>query len=134
MYILLISLLLFGCEKNQDKVITFINNTDKTICWKIGKSYPDTSLNMETTKWIGTSRYTEQAVNPHSKGSFIEGDNKEAWFSSNFVKDTIMIFIFDKYVLIDLPWEKVKNEYLVLKRYDLSLADLQRMNWTLTYP
>jgi len=47
---------------------------------------------------------------------------------------TLMIFILDSQVLKTTPWEKVQQDYLVLKRYDLGLEDLKRMNWTITYP
>ncbi len=47
----------------------------------------------------------------------------------------VMVFVFDAQVLETTPpWDTVKAKYLVLKRYDLSLQDLESMNWTITYP
>ncbi len=44
------------------------------------------------------------------------------------------IYIFDAEVIENTPWETVVRDYLVLKRYDLSLSDLQRLDWLVTYP
>jgi hypothetical protein len=48
--------------------------------------------------------------------------------------DTLSVYIFDAQVLETTPWDTVKANYLVLKRYDLSLDDLNRLNWIITYP
>ena len=45
-----------------------------------------------------------------------------------------MYFIYDACILETTPWDTIKAKYIVLKRYDLSLQDLQQMNWTITYP
>jgi len=46
----------------------------------------------------------------------------------------MMVYVFDAHVIETTAWDSVKANYLVLKRYDLSLDDLKRMNWTITYP
>jgi hypothetical protein len=46
----------------------------------------------------------------------------------------LSIYVFDAEVVENTPWEVVARDYLVLKRYDLTLDDLQRLNWTVTYP
>lgn len=46
----------------------------------------------------------------------------------------IMYFIYDANTLETVPWDMVVKNYLILKRYDLSLEDLQGMDWTITYP
>jgi len=48
--------------------------------------------------------------------------------------DTIYVFIFDTVVVENTIWEVVVQDYLVLKRYDLTLEDLQRLDWKITYP
>jgi hypothetical protein len=64
------------------------------------------------------------------------GVTGEAVFSHGvqIPSDTLMIFIFDAEVIETEEWSDVVHSYKVLKRYDLSLADLKRMNWTITYP
>jgi hypothetical protein len=55
-------------------------------------------------------------------------------FMNKVQVDTIMIFIFDAKIIETVPWDTIRTKYLVLKRYDLNLQDLQRLNWTITYP
>ena len=48
--------------------------------------------------------------------------------------DTIFVYVFDAAVVENTPWEVVTRDYLVLKRYDLTLENLQRLDWKITYP
>ena len=32
------------------------------------------------------------------------------------------------------PWETVREDYIILQRYDLSIAELEKLNWTIYYP
>ncbi|GAB4278070.1 MAG: hypothetical protein Kow0068_01530 [Marinilabiliales bacterium] len=48
--------------------------------------------------------------------------------------DTLMVYVFDASILETTSWDPVKANYLVLRRYDLSLQDLKDMSWTITYP
>jgi hypothetical protein len=45
-----------------------------------------------------------------------------------------MVFVFNAGLLETIPWDTIKANYLVMKRYDLSLPDLEEMDWTITYP
>jgi hypothetical protein len=45
-----------------------------------------------------------------------------------------MVFIFSYDSLSKLPWAKIRDNYIVLKRYDLTLKELDSMNWTINYP
>jgi hypothetical protein len=45
-----------------------------------------------------------------------------------------MVFIFSYDSLSKLPWAKIRDNYMVLKRYDLTLKELDSMNWTINYP
>ena len=55
----------------------------------------------------------------------------EGMFESH---DTLMIFIFDEATLKTVPWDTIRKNYMILKRYDLSLEDLVKMDWRVTYP
>ena len=48
--------------------------------------------------------------------------------------DTLIIFVFNSDTLATYGWENVKDDYLISQRYDLSLNDLKRMNWHLSFP
>ena len=46
----------------------------------------------------------------------------------------IMIFIFDAHTLETVSWKTVIDEKLYLKRYDLSVHDIESMGWKFSYP
>lgn len=50
------------------------------------------------------------------------------------VDQKLRIFIFNASIVDNTPWETVKKNYMILKRYDLSFHDLDSLNWTITYP
>ena len=69
-----------------------------------------------------------------------EQDNREATHQSSCIEsyfrgqDTKTLYVFDAAIVENTPWEVVAKDYLVLKRYDLTLEDLQRLDWRITYP
>ncbi len=100
------------------------------------KPYPDTLL-PERKKYI----------NKHNKEVPILISNIESnrWFNESSVinwedifnslpKDTLSIFIFHTDTLNKYSWEEVRNGYKILKRYDLSLQDIERLNYNVPYP
>lgn len=50
-----------------------------------------------------------------------------------FNNDTLIVFIFDRKVIEENPWQKVKNNYIVKKRYDISLQTMKEKNWRIVY-
>jgi hypothetical protein len=50
------------------------------------------------------------------------------------VNQKLHVFIFNASIVDNTPWETVKKNYMILKRFDLSLHDLDSLNWTITYP
>ena len=128
-----LSLFLFGCpdsEGDADSTITFVNKSDKTIL-DYSKSfiYPDTAIVM------GTSPFDEKvkqfAIKPNS--TYKKEDNWKSYLSKS--KSGVMtIFLFDKAVVDTVPWNKIREDYLILKRYELTLQQLDSLNWTITYP
>ena len=58
----------------------------------------------------------------------------ERTFKIENYSDEVFIYVFDSEVVENTPWEVVARDYLVLKRYDLTLDDLQILDWKITYP
>jgi len=48
--------------------------------------------------------------------------------------DTLSMFIIHADTLARYGWETVRRDYKILKRYDLSLGDLERLNFSVPYP
>ena len=89
-----------------------------------GTAYPDTTLpiNDYTVKDIKSG--TQYPFDVNSLESTI----------NRLPADTLSIYIFHTDTLKKYSWQEVRDGYKVLKRYDLSLEDLKRMNYTITYP
>ncbi|MFH0757879.1 MAG: hypothetical protein V2B15_11370 [Bacteroidota bacterium] len=123
---------LCDCCLEKDYPLYLENNTTFSTSWYLalggekGTEYPDTTLPQ-------TDEYVIYDVLP--KSTHIAGSgNKWEDVYSMLPKDTISVFVFITDTLNKYSWEEVRNGYKVLKRYDLSYDDLERMDWTITYP
>lgn len=132
--ILLIPILFSGTCKRDDESchhrITINNNADEDVFFQVGLIYPDTTLS-DNDNPLPAGNYYKCLAN-----SFAVDFTSSCWESYfyNAPSDTLMIFIFDSNILETVPWDTVCANYMILKRYDLSLKDLQNTNWTITYP
>ncbi len=116
-------LLMTGCPDKADdnEHILIRNKLDKNIfvCIRIEQSggpCPDTSL-------------------PYQKsGHIIEKGETDMIYFAPPTCDTIRIFILDVNTLNTYSWDQIRNENNILKRYDLKIIDLKKLNWIITYP
>lgn len=123
-----------SCRKDSSDChhnIYFKNNSEKTIYFKASYNYPDTQI-VDPKPYMGSEL---NRLLPNENGSPLNHSScYEQEFKNRIESDTLIIFVFDSQVLESTSWETVKQDYLILKRYDLSLQDLQNMNFKLTYP
>lgn len=139
--LLFASMLFFGSTCNKEigdchKHINIINNSDNAIYVMGDTHYPDTSYFGYFSSPISDSFSNKITSNSESNRPL---QNRDCWetvfnYGVQIPSDTLMIFIFDEKVLKSVKWETIVKDYMVLKRYDLSLQDLESMNWTITYP
>ena len=135
MVVILIFLAIDCIPKNRENchgTISFKNNSSKTLYITRNYYYTDT-----TTLIISNpvSSDNTNKVLPFS-------ENKTSlWYYGCFEdllqslkKDTLFVYVFDAEIVETTPWDTVLANNLILKRYDLSLEDLQNMNWTIIYP
>jgi hypothetical protein len=113
-----------------------MNNSNQNLYIDCHANYPDTVLYQYFDNKTGqqSNKVMPQEIN--STGLVDRYCYEEVITKDNYLfpVDTIKIFVFDAQVLETTPWATVTQNYMILQRYDLSLADLQRLNWTLTYP
>jgi hypothetical protein len=115
-------------DENKHDLILFKNDSDKTIYLKSSVDYPDTMIHFSNPVLAGNS----YKVAPNTIGDPLRlTDTYEELFRQI---DTLMVFVFDSQTLENVPWETVINNYIILKRYDLSYLDLNTINWTIIYP
>ncbi len=138
--IILIALIIFlnhGCgekDENCHKIITFKNLTTSTLYVVSSYQYPDTSTFAGIPNPTLNPNFTKVFPGQINTQALWNRDCIESVFKSLIPCDTMMIYVFDAKVLEGNEWETVKTNYLVLKRYDLSLDDLNKKNWTINFP
>lgn len=124
--LIILSLMLCGacCQKLVDHVysIKVQNDGNDTLLFYESYNYPDTSI--VQNKPILTRVY------PHDY-SYI--DSKKEW-KEVLPKDTIVVFILSKDTVDQYSWDEIRNDYKILKRYDLSIQYLENNQWTIKYP
>jgi hypothetical protein len=131
-YIIIITAIFNSCIKldGTDYRLKIKNNTSKYLYYNDQNGYPDTTIE----EFNNISLKDSYLIDPNSERRIPTQVPWERIFEKNLKSDTLMIFIYDAAVIENTTWDTVKAKYMILKRYDLSLEDLQRMNWTITYP
>lgn len=124
--IMLLVLSSVSCQKLFDHayIIKVQNNSQDTIQFYASYNYPDTSV--EVTKPL------LKMVYPLKYSSL---ESKKQWDDVLVApRDTISIFILSKDTVDKYSWDRIKSDYNVLRRYDLSLDDLKNLSWKVVYP
>jgi hypothetical protein len=69
-------------------------------------------------------------------GSKTPYDSDEKWEDvfKSLPSDTLSIFIFRAKTISYYDWQLIRNNYKILKRYDISLGDLKQKKWIIPYP
>ena len=112
------------CKKDEKRGghIYVKNNSGNVIYYVESFSFPDTTL-VQVNKPVPGDK-----VNPGQQGTIIAG---KGVFSLN---KTFQIYVFDASVIETESWDTVIANYKVLKRYIYTEQDLEKQNWTITYP
>lgn len=123
------------CDDGWDVRMKIVNNTPTGIYIISSAAYPDTnSYNSISNDKVS---FGFEYVNANSSNILSQLCSWDDYFRANVKSDTLMVFI-----LLDegqggrlhLDLEKIMEKHTVLKRHDLTIQDLERMNWTITYP
>ena len=137
--------LINSCELSEpDHKIAFLNNSDSDVYCKWTSYYPDT-LKIEYHTAFGNPR---SKVCAHSKVSnIIPGLYDWVSIIDYIPSDTLLIFVLDASTMDSIGseliiWDSIYHsmdykqlyDWLVNKHFVLSLEDLERMDWTITYP
>lgn len=102
------------------------------VIWDL--EYPDTlnfghfsspALNSQTSKVMSNSS---------NSYALLIRDCWELYFDDIISSDTLLVYVFDAEIIDNVPWDSIVLDYMVLKRYDLSLENLKKMDWIIPYP
>lgn len=119
-----------SCKRDSgyyDFRLKLLNKSDNAVYTCFYQSYPDTVLGSHNP-FSSDSR-----VEPNETFTLGRGGSWESAFKED-ISQKLMIYVFDADVVENTPWDTIKANYLVLKRYDLTLQDIEEMDWTICYP
>lgn len=128
LYSVIALFILVQCDQWDNRMM-IINNSSHTIYFYDSFAYPDTTLRSEDNP------INSPETNSVLAGATLTNRIKQGGWEGEFkYHDTLMIFIFDETTLKTIPWDTIRKNYMILKRYDLSLEDLVKLDWIVTYP
>lgn len=84
--------------------------------------YPDTVFTQKNVIVMQSNTYSYDYGIPWNK------------VYKDFKIDTMSVFFFDTDTLNKYPWEEIRKDYKILRRYDLSLQDLEYLEYKIYYP
>lgn len=131
--VVLLVLVLASCEySDREYPLVIVNNSNKKLGVYLGYSgyteyyYSDTTI-------CKTKPYTLDLFNQANE--WIDHSRIE-WKEhlTQLPKDTMSIFILDMDTVNANPWQKIRENYKILKRYDLSIKDLEILDYRIPYP
>ena len=119
-------------DENHHKTIGIINNSEKAIYAYFDVTYPDTLGLTGVPPSSEPSNYKAEPQKSNTTALWQDTFWEVLFRDGRLISsDTLMVFIMDA-ELLESNATHVNNT--IIQRYDLSWQDLQRVNWTLTYP
>lgn len=126
------------CKKeNEDchKRITFTNKSNSSIYIRLSRSYPDTLSYRNGPNPKLQPQFFNIASNATNTTALESRSCIESEFGTPLIPNNIlMVYVFNAEALDTLPDNTIIYDYLILKRYDLTLQNLKDRNWAITYP
>lgn len=122
-----------GCWMDVEYPLGLVNNASHSIGYYLGIGdfdepvFPDTTLPM-TNRYYGT-----EIPSGATHVLYYSGISWDKIYQT-LPEDTMCLFIFHTDTLKKYSWNQVRLGYKVLRRYDLSLDDLKKSRFRLTYP
>src|SRR5882724_5922188 len=131
----------YSCSdiKSVDDRLKIHNYSTKPIVFDFGEKYPDTSLTSNFYYGL-TNLAASDPTEPFTHTVLPSTTNAYRFLGSwdgeipHIPSGKLEIFVFDVDVLRNVPWDSIAKNYLILKRYDLTLDSLKKMNWLIQYP
>jgi hypothetical protein len=127
----LISVCGFACVRFADSKypLEIINSSSHTIAFYVAASamehkYPDTALI--------SKKFEMGKIQPGDSSSWHSSIPFDRLFQE-LPTDTLSIYLFHPDTLAKYDWNVIRSEYKVLRRFDVSLDDLKRNGYKVTY-
>ena len=111
-----------------DYRLKVINNSNRSIYAAYSQEYPDTTIVFSAAPFYSNpwKAYPSETITLGRGGSW-EDAFKER------IQQKLIIFIFDASIADKTPWDTIKMNYLILKRYDLTMKELDSLDFKVIY-
>jgi hypothetical protein len=118
------------CLKNEGhSYVGFINNSSNTIY--VLPHVSDTLIPI----WVASYKENKgNYVNPYASKQIYATSRHGLIETDGRINPYLYIFVLDMQVLENYPIDTIMNNYMILQRYDLTISDLQRLDWQIVYP
>lgn len=113
------------------KIVTVVNKTNKEIY--LSDFYDNSKISVEKITVNPLTGWSKVLANETSTAALYYGDTCFEHLLYPINEGIMTVFIFDVSTLETKGWDYIKANDLFIKRYDLTLKDLNNMNWTITY-
>ncbi len=130
----LIAIVLTSCDPPIYSHI-YRNNADHHLYYYRASSsefdfiYPDTTIRHQEVD----PNYI-RGIRPRTSVNIGGFGTVEEYFQEFLPKDTLSVYFFHPDTLKKYPWETIRKDYNILKRYDLSIQDMQMLDYEVVYP
>lgn len=118
-----------SCDKLiPDRVSSFWvqNNSTQKISISHSIKYPDTTI-------AHIKRFEVDGISPNERAPVDSRKDWEKVINEDIPGKKLLVFVFSIPVN-DTNWDSVRNNYLVQKRYELTVDDLKAMKWVVEFP
>lgn len=114
-----------ACDEFVEFIV--INNSEQKVVKYSAMEYPDTLLLVDEP-------YLGNAISPSGRGHISYMAPRYRNVYSQTKRDTLSFFILSPDTIAKYGWADVRENYRILKRYDLSFSDVESLDFTIYYP
>lgn len=133
--LLIISAIIFqGCPKGEDPIdssIVITNQSDETIVYSVEINLPEENNVRDISYQLSSDNIEEISLAPLESDTLNESFEKI--LSEDFPDRILMVYLFSRDTIEQVPWERIENENIILQRFDLTLEDIDSPNWIIIY-
>jgi len=126
--LIFLPLILVSCYKEYTDSITFVNNSDIDV-FVFGTKV------IQGDSAVRYYRPSGGVVKSHSSDEEILMVHNKKWSSVfRFYGGSYNFFVLDAEVVEKYSWDSIRDNYVILKRYDFTEQDMIANDWTIVYP
>lgn len=135
LFILATAFIIMGCPDKEDPIdsMLILNNlSNQSIVYSIEVNPPSDTTLASISYPLSPANINEITLDAMESDTISESFIK--MLREDFKDRILIVFFLSKDTIDQVPWERIRAENLVLRRYDLTLEDLEALNWTIEYP